>query len=221
MRTEGKVEIIRNIKRVENYLILNSSFTNNIGLYNGKAGISLLFFHLARYTKNRLYKSFANEIIGEIFEEIHIDTPIGFAEGLCGIGWSVEYMLENGFVKGDSDEILYDIDSKVMEYNLLRMPDKSIDKGVEGICYYIQSRITSKFRGSNIGPFNDEFVAEWKMASKDITFPTKDCILSNICRNARINYNTDASLWKLGLLDGCAGVLFKEINNLNKDHYEI
>jgi hypothetical protein len=41
--------------------MLNSSFTNNIGLLQGKMGISILFFHYANYTKKKIYKDFAGD----------------------------------------------------------------------------------------------------------------------------------------------------------------
>ena len=38
------------------------------GLYNGKMGMVIFFFHYARYTGNSLYQDFAEEFLNEILE---------------------------------------------------------------------------------------------------------------------------------------------------------
>ena len=59
------------LKRIANHLIINSSFLDNLGLFHGKMGIVIFFYHYSRYTHNPLYEEFAGELLDEIFEEIH------------------------------------------------------------------------------------------------------------------------------------------------------
>jgi hypothetical protein len=47
------------LQRVINALLLHSSFSENLGLFNGKMGISIAFFHLFRQTGNELYENYA------------------------------------------------------------------------------------------------------------------------------------------------------------------
>ena len=91
-----------------NTLLLNASFIDNIGLMHGKMGISVYFFHLARSTRNKVYEEYAGELIDEIYEEIIVNTPVNFENGLAGIGWGIEYLVQNGFIEADTDEVLED-----------------------------------------------------------------------------------------------------------------
>ena len=53
---------------------------------NGKMGIAIYFFHLSRETNNQIYEDYAGELVDEIYEEITSYTPVGFENGLAGIG---------------------------------------------------------------------------------------------------------------------------------------
>ena len=44
--------------------------------------------------------------------------PLCIENGLCGLGCGLQYLIQNGFLEGDINEILEDIDSEVIkEYN--------------------------------------------------------------------------------------------------------
>lgn len=109
------------LHRIANVLLLNASFTNNLGLLNGKMGVAIFFFHYARYTGNKVYEQYAGELIDEIYEDIDLTTPVDFANGLTGIGWGIEYIVQNRFVEADTDEALEEIDSRVYR-NMLNSP---------------------------------------------------------------------------------------------------
>ena len=68
------------------------------------------FFCCARITNNRFYESFAEELVEDVCGHLTFDLAVDFADGLCGIGWSVEFLKRLGFVEGDTDEILEEID---------------------------------------------------------------------------------------------------------------
>jgi len=108
---------IRNSKnrsqRIINVLLLNASFIDNLGLMHGKMGIAIYFFHLARETKTQIYEDYAGELIDEIYEEITVTTPLDFENGLAGIGWGIEYLVQNGFLEADTDEVLEDFDNRL------------------------------------------------------------------------------------------------------------
>jgi lantibiotic modifying enzyme len=70
-----------------NSLLLNASFIDNIGLMHGKMGISVYFFHLARSTRNKIYEEYADELIDEIYEDITVNTPVNFENGLAAFLW--------------------------------------------------------------------------------------------------------------------------------------
>lgn len=122
-------------------LMLRASFVQNLGLLNGKMGIVLFFYHYARYTKCKLYEQFAGELIDEIYEDMSKNVPIGFAHGLAGIAWGIAYLLKHQFVTADED-VLQDMDERIVQTDINRMEDLSIEQGLAGIACYVLCRYT-------------------------------------------------------------------------------
>ena len=102
-------------KRMINALLLHSSFIDNLGLLNGKMGIAIFFFHLAKETENSIYSDYADELVADIYNEISLSTPVDFENGLAGIGWGLCYLIEKGFIETDSDKMFSDIDKNLFE----------------------------------------------------------------------------------------------------------
>jgi len=125
-----------------NTLLLNSSFINNLGLMHGKMGISIFFFHLARQTKNQIYEDYAGELIDEIYEEITANTPVDFENGLAGIGWGIEYLVQNGFIEANTDEVLEEFDNRIFKELIYSTPKEiGLLNGIVGIGAYFLKRI--------------------------------------------------------------------------------
>jgi hypothetical protein len=128
------------LPRIARYLMLHSSFTNNIGLLNGKIGVAIFFYHYARYTGKKVYDDFAGELIDEIYKEIHRNIPLDFRDGLCGIVWGLEYLIRNRFVEADSDRVLEESDKRIREWDVRYLNDNSLMTGLKGIACYVISR---------------------------------------------------------------------------------
>ncbi|WP_160217500.1 glycosyltransferase [Parabacteroides distasonis] len=139
------------------YLIINSSFVEDCGLFHGRMGFVLFFAHLARTSQNPLYENFSEKLLMEIFEGLHKESSISLESGLCGIGWGVEYLVQNGLMKGNTDEILKDVDTRVMEYDPRRMVNKDFRRGLAGVLIYVMARLSSP-RGNRQRPFDDEYL---------------------------------------------------------------
>ena len=138
----SKVE--NRLQRIANVLLLNASFTENLGLLNGKTGIAIFFYQYARYTGNKVYGDYAGELIDEIYEEINNSTPIGFANGLMGIGWGIEYLARNGYVDADTDEALAEIDNAVYRGSLHRPFLLDNGDGLFGYGLYYVTRLMGR-----------------------------------------------------------------------------
>ena len=110
---EFKSNIENRLRRIANVLMLNAGHIDNPGLFNGKMGISIFFYLYGRYTGNEVFSDYAGELIDEIYEEINTNTPVDFQNGLSGIGWGIEYLVENKFVDADTDEALSEIDNAI------------------------------------------------------------------------------------------------------------
>lgn len=67
--------------------------------------------------------------------------------GLSGIGWGIEYLIQQGFIEGNADEILEEIDLYVVRAIYLQeMNDLGLDRGVLGLGRYILMRIRSHWK---------------------------------------------------------------------------
>lgn len=129
-------------QRIINSLLLNASFIDNPGLMHGKMGISIYFYHLARQTQNKIYEDYAGELIDEIYEEITINTPAGFENGLAGIGWGIEYLVQNNFIKADTDEVLEEFDNRIFKELIYNTPQEiGLLNGIIGLGAYFLKRV--------------------------------------------------------------------------------
>lgn len=104
----------------------------------------IFLFHYARHSGNSLYEDFAMEQFGEINRDISVETPIGLGNGLCGIGWGILHLSHNGFIEDNTNEILEEMDERIMEYDLTRMKDLSLENGFQGMALYLSERLKDR-----------------------------------------------------------------------------
>ena len=221
------------LQRIANHLIINSSFLENLGLFHGKMGIVIFFYHYSRYANNPIYEEFAEELLDEIFEEIHDKLPIDFENGYLGIGWGIEYLAEQKFIYGNTNDILEDIDKKVMERDIRRISDISLNTGLEGVLHYALARLQNN---KNMGRvFDNQYFDDLKEVMKSIDRENTSKSLTSLLNNyllwttleqsdySQKNYfadfysgeifdNNRVYEWKLGLINGCAGMGLKIIH---------
>lgn len=115
------------------------------GLWNGKMGIAVLFYHYARCFGDKDVEKMGEHIIDNIFSHINPDMPRNFAHGLTGIGAGIEYLVQNNFMEGDTDDALQDIDSLMNGIIHFRnLSSISIESGVGGFLFYHYMRLKGK-----------------------------------------------------------------------------
>lgn len=131
------------LKFIADHLIINSSELYEIGLYNGKMGIAIFFYHYSRFMNIGIYNDFADSLLEEVIRNVDSSISIRFRDGICGIGWAMQYLIKNNFVQSDGSNIFSDFDSKVLEYDLNKMNDRTLSSGSLGILCYILSRLLS------------------------------------------------------------------------------
>lgn len=145
------------VTRIQHILMLKSKFVPDMGLLEGKIGIVLAFAHLNEHTCNEIYYDFMSELLDDVLEHVYKGLDIGLASGLSGIGWGIEYLLQNRFVEGDGIEICDEIDKKIMTFDPRRMNDTSLENGLEGLLHYVLIHI----RGSNKRlPFDELYYSD-------------------------------------------------------------
>lgn len=134
---------------------------------NGQMGVAIFFALLSRFSGNHWYEDFADELLENVCNNLSNQMPIDFANGLCGIGWGIEFLKHRGFIKDDTDEILSEIDTAIMGRDIRRIKDLSLESGLKGICAYVNSRIGSKWASGYIKSFDSIYLADLTNAAKN------------------------------------------------------
>ncbi len=148
------------LERIARILLLHSSFIKELGLLKGKMGISIFSFLYARYTNNSIYEDFAGDLVDEIYEDIHIGYSKNFDTGLAGIAWGVEFLIQNNFIKADADNVLEELDLQLIERDVRKISDNSLNSGLKGIAYYVISRCGNKTKENHI--IERQYIADLK-----------------------------------------------------------
>ena len=120
--------------------------TSCLGLINGKMGIAIALFRYARLSGELTCGDVGCELLDEIYEHLDSSIPISFGSGLWGIGWGIEYLIQNGYMEGDADEVLKDIDQCAARcIHAYGMSGLSLNNGIVGLGRYILIRIIPTF----------------------------------------------------------------------------
>lgn len=192
------------LNRITNHLIMSSNSIQDIGLYYGKLGIIAFFYHYSRFVQKTIYEKFADELLDEVCETVHEQLPCDLANGYCGIGWTVEYLFKQKFIKGNTYEILRNIDEKVIVRLTTHPLDILFDKNYLNELYDIAKIIQKEDEEEHV--FLNNYIKwfEGKIIESDI-FSLRSCL------NLSDTLLYKGNIWNcgIGLKDGCAGIGMK------------
>lgn len=123
-------------EKLNTYLIQHAVEAKDPSLLNGKMGIAVYFFHLARYSHHSSYQEFAEVLMDDVYTQIQKNKLSScFGEGLAGIAWAIDHLVQEQFVEADIDEVLSEVDDRI--YSFL-CHSKKIEFGLrEGILGYL------------------------------------------------------------------------------------
>lgn len=135
------IKINKDLEKIANMLLLNGSLLESPGLWYGRMGVAIFFFHYSQYTGNELFEDYAIEIIGQIQKEIHKDSPTDYDKGIAGIGVGIQYLADNHFLDIDTDVILEDFDYRI-RHDIMYSPQEnnSLANGLTGLGQYLLYR---------------------------------------------------------------------------------
>jgi hypothetical protein len=118
------------------------------GLFNGLTGISMCYFILSRITGQQHHRKTALRYLGQVQQSIPAINDLGFAEGLAGIGWAVEWLVQQDYVKANTDTVLADLDDTIYTAVIFSSDvSLSLEDGVIGKALYFLYRMQN--RGEN------------------------------------------------------------------------
>jgi len=124
---------------------------NNHGLFHGNTGLCIFYYHLSRQTNNPNYEKLADDLLDKVFANLSTTAPSDLENGLAGIGWGIEYLLQNSFAEGDADEILEEVDNKVFRsLNEENIQTFELGNGLTGYLFYLINRLKNKTEPSSM-----------------------------------------------------------------------
>lgn len=190
------------LNQIADHYLLRGLFCKETGLWEGKMGMSIFYFLLSRHSSNYWYEEFASELLENVCNNLSLHTPITFSTGLCGIGWGIEFLKQERFIQGNTDEILLEIDKQVMERDVRRITDDSLQTGLGGITAYIRSRQDSRRSTDTYQPFEADYLQDLNKRCQqlNIHWQSKDFQVSNIWQKTLQAFSKSESLtWQKGL----------------------
>lgn len=197
----------KELRKIADYLLLKSSYIQDIGLFHGKMGIVVSLYAYASKYSEPLLEDFAWDLLQQIYEGVHTDTPFGLEYGLAGIGYGTTLLSKLGLVECDLNSILVDVDAKIMERDPRRMQDYSMRTGVGGVLLYLS------LRKECVGPlltFDSQYLAE--LGSTAVGKVTLDPAVSLLDLLKEPPFAVDGYLEKpIGIDGGSAYYILKDI----------
>ena len=176
------------LQRISNILLINGGYLGNPGLYSGEMGLVLFFFRYARFIENELYSNYALNLFKKVTNSIYVNTPINYKQGITGIGSAIEYLVQEGYLDFDTDELLEDFDDRI--FSIPNLHPLSYEE-IEGIGNYTIWRIKgSKSKkdfllNTLLPPFIDG-MDEW-LTGRNLSNQTVSCISEMIRDENRMN----------------------------------
>ena len=86
-------------------------------------GLAILFYEYSRFYKDNLFEKYADEIMDSLIF-IPGKVSIDIYSGISGICWGIVYLFKRGFLGGNINDILYELDRKLMIYSNYTEEDK-------------------------------------------------------------------------------------------------
>lgn len=164
---KNKYAIFTKEEKMLNHLILHANdVPNAIGLLDGKMGIALVLAHYARCSRKKKIEHAADFLVENVMNQLTTTVSIDFANGLSGIGWGIEYLIQNNYMKGCGADILQDLDERIMQVDVTRIKDWSLEKGLLGILHYVLYHLQGANK-SELRVFDKPYLASWLSILKD------------------------------------------------------
>lgn len=164
---KNKCAIFTKEEKMLNHLILHANdVPNAIGLLDGKMGIALILAHYARCSRKKKIEHAADFLVENVMNQLTTTVSIDFANGLSGIGWGIEYLIQNNYMKGCGADILQDLDERIMQVDVTRIKDWSLEKGLLGILHYVLYHLQGANK-SELRVFDKPYLASWLSILKD------------------------------------------------------
>lgn len=132
-----------------------------IGLLSGQMGLILIISQCANKLNLPVLEQSADFLFNHISNNIGRITDTSFGSGLSGICWGVEYLVQHNIMPGPANDICEDVDKRIMETDIRRTTDFSLESGALGQWHYVQARIQGNLSANLSLPFDRIYLDDW------------------------------------------------------------
>lgn len=155
---------------IENKIIkiLTIHQNKNISISHGLCGKIIILLLWAKVTKSEFFEKLAESFISIVNENLSYKTPIFFENGLLGVGWCWEFLIQNKLLEDNSETVFEDIDKQIMSIRCDKIKDYSLETGLQGIILYILARIKGCIINNREIPFDKEYMQTLYNVTKEI-----------------------------------------------------
>lgn len=148
---KGELHCSPELSNIANYLLLGSSYINDVSLFHGKAGAMLALYSFSEKYHKPIFHEYADDLMQDIYKMVHDNLPIGIEQGLAGIGYAFTLLSNSDIIECDLNDVLYTIDHTIMCHDCRRMTDYTVKTGLFGVWLYICERMRRIHRGGGGG----------------------------------------------------------------------
>lgn len=137
------------IDKFNNFVMEQDIDKMPVGLFSGKMGICIYFYHQARITQNKVYEKFAGKLLDSIYSQVHTEMPIDLENGLVGICFGINYLIEKNFVQGNVNSILKELDDRIFRFLNFTYLSNNLNNQIDdlrvmlGVSFYFSKRLES------------------------------------------------------------------------------
>lgn len=131
--------------RFADYLLLNGSFTNNIGAGKGKSALILYFYHLFGDSDEVF------SLLEEVNDQAVATSDVSFGNGLAGFGTVLEHLVQMGIIDLDTNDLLEECDKNIESLIFTNKTwEVSLSDGISGIGLYLLHRLGNNAPHNNM-----------------------------------------------------------------------
>ena len=177
---------------------LVTTHETDLNLMEGKSGEILFWAYYSKYTQDDSYLEKVASLLSDIFDEIATGFKYPtFASGLAGIGWTVEHLAQNDFLKIDTNNIIGNLDKFLYPYMMDYIKEGNYDylHGALGIGLYYLNRSSNT---KNI---------EYLIQLVDELEKQSTSIINSIAWETKLKLDSDLRGYNLSLSHGIASII--------------
>jgi len=116
LNTVTRKTLLKKIDEIAAVLVAAPNSTE-IGLYAGKAGVSLFLFYNARFKNDTAMHQKATDLMDSLFAQIEATfrPPLSLCSGIAGVCWTIDHLCKQEVLDANPNELLSDIDEYIYQ----------------------------------------------------------------------------------------------------------